>query len=313
MDLDQYKKLAFKNNTFELKAVEKALEDSKMNAYQYLRQFQLDSTGYERFDFNMQDIYRTNKVNHNWSFVPRRWLFYIDYEFINVGKRDDYRTSELFEKDLDYETIINNPKLFDSSFLVFVDGKLYTEGIKILCREEKTYVIFTCKEKPSEVGFKISDMLDYLKNNARVTIFFIPNVGITNVHTNAYRVRSNSAYKGLPYRIMNLSENANYDENTLTYVKYNDNIVSEPISLTFGDSGLFVNDNTIENIIHNNPKDTSMNIQLIPLRYLFKKIKIEKGKKWFDLPMQDYPIASDNCLVFDTDGNFIHDVKIKHY
>ena len=86
MDLEQYKKLAFKNNTFEIKALEESLNDSKMNAYQYLRQFQLESTGYRRFDFNMQDIYRTNKVNHVWSYVPRRWLFFIDYEFINVGK-----------------------------------------------------------------------------------------------------------------------------------------------------------------------------------------------------------------------------------
>ena len=30
MDLEQYKKLAFKNNTFEIKALEESLNDSKM-------------------------------------------------------------------------------------------------------------------------------------------------------------------------------------------------------------------------------------------------------------------------------------------
>lgn len=313
MDIDQYKKLAFKNNTFELDSVEKALEESKMNAYQYLRQFQLDSTGYKRFDFNMQDIYRTNKVNHVWSYVPRRWLFFIDHEFINVGKRLAYKRSDLFEKDLDYNDIINNTTLFDSSFLVFINGKLFTEGIKILCKEDKTYVIFICKEKPSDVGFPISEMLDYINSNAKVTIMFIPNVGIRNIPTNAYRLRSNNAYNGLPYRIMNLSELANYDENTLTYAIYNNEMCSTPIKATFGEKGLYVDEYDIQRSIDLNPKNTAMNIQLIPLRYLFQKVIVGNGKKWFKLPIQDYPIAIENCLVFDSDGNFIHDANVKQY
>ena len=166
MDIEQYKKLAFKNNTFELKAVEESLNESKMNAYQYLKQFQLDSTGYKRFDFKMQDIYRTNKVNHVWSFVPRRWLFFIDYEFINVGKRLDYKRSDLFEKDLSYTDISNNTTLFDSSFLVFVNGQLFTEGVKILCKEDKTYIIFICKEK------ELNTLTDNLNNISTLTIIY---------------------------------------------------------------------------------------------------------------------------------------------
>ena len=313
MDIDQYKKLAFKNNTFNLKAVEMSLEESKMNAYQYLRQFQLESTGYQRFDFKMQDIYRTNKVNHGWSYVPRRWLFYIDYEFIHVGKRLDYKRSELFEKDLSYDDIINNPDLFSSSFLVYIDGELFTEGIKILCKEEKTYVIFNCKEKPADNGFTISDMLRYLNDNVDVTIFFIPNVGITNISTNAYRLRNTAAYKGLQYRSLNFSEKATYDDKTLTYVKYKDSLASKPVNVNFGEIGLFVDENTVQKTIDENPDDTTMNIQVIPLRHIFQKVKLEVGDKWFKLPMQDYPIASDNCLVFDTEGTFIHKARIRHY
>ena len=313
MDIEQYKKLAFKNNTFELKAVEESLNESKMNAYQYLRQFQLDSTGYKRFDFKMQDIYRTNKVNHVWSFVPRRWLFFIDYEFINVGKRLDYKRSDLFEKDLSYTDISNNTTLFDSSFLVFVNGQLFTEGVKILCKEDKTYIIFICKEKPSDIGFEIKDMLEYLENNVDVTIFFIPNVGITNVNTNAYRLRDTAKYKGLQYRNINLSEIATYDDNTLTYAQYNGEMFSRPINVTFGEEGLFIDNQSLQRSIDMNPKNTSMNIQIIPLRYLFQKISIGNGNKWFKLPVQDYPIASDNCLIFDTKGNFIHNAIVKHY
>ena len=75
MDIENYnfRYNAYKNNTFNLKVVEETLDESKMSAYQYLRQFQLDSTGYKRFDFGMQDIYRTNNVNHKVIYVPRRW------------------------------------------------------------------------------------------------------------------------------------------------------------------------------------------------------------------------------------------------
>ena len=143
MDLDNYKFRydAYKNNTFDLDVVEKSINDSKLASYQYLRQFQLDSTGYKRFDFNMQDVYRTNKVNHVYTLVPRRWVFYIDYEFINVGKRLAYKRSKLYEKDLSFTDVMNRPDLFDSVFVMFINGVMYLRGIQILCKEDKTYLI----------------------------------------------------------------------------------------------------------------------------------------------------------------------------
>ena len=138
-----------KNNTFDLDVVEKSLSESKNTAYQFLRQFQLDSTGYKRFDFNMQDIYRTNNVNHNIILVPRRWVFFIDYEFINVGKRLAYKRSSLYEKELTFDNITDRPDLFVSTFMVFINGVVYTKGINILCKEDKTYLIINCKEQPS--------------------------------------------------------------------------------------------------------------------------------------------------------------------
>lgn len=313
MDYKEFKYNALKNNTFNLKAVEKSLDESKMSGYQYLRQFQLDSTGYKRFDFGMQDIYRTNKINHNWKYVPRRWLFYIDHEFINVGKRIAYKRSALYEKDLSYNDVINHPELFDDSFLVFVDGKLYTEGVKILCKEDKTYMIFECKEKPNEVGFPINDMREYLINNVNVSIIFVPNVGIKNISTNGYKVKRSNNYEGIPLRTLNLSDKAVYDDKTLTYVKFNNEVISTPTTVEFTTRGIYVDHDTVQYTIDSNPKDTSFTIQIIPLRYLFDKITVGNQNKWFELPLQNYPIAVENCLVFDMNGNFLHDAKVKHY
>ena len=313
MDYKEFKYNALKNNTFNLKAVEKSLEESKMSNYQYLCKFQLDSTGYKRFDYKMQDIYRTNKVNHNWSYVPRRWVYYIDHEFINVGKRIAYKRSPLYEKDLSYDDIINNPNLFDDSFLVFVDGKLYTEGIKVLCKEDKTYLIFICKEKPSEVGFTIAEMREYIQRNVDVSIIFVPNIGIKNINTNGYRVKKSNNYDGIPLRTLNLSDRAVYDNNILSYVKFNNEIVSTPTNVKIGSKGIYVDQDIVQYTIDNDPKDTNFTIQLIPLRYLFDKINVGNGNKWFKLPIQDYPIASENCLVFDEDGNFMHQANVVHY
>ena len=315
MDIENYnfRYNAYKNNTFNLKVVEETLDEVKMSAYQYLRQFQLDSTGYKRFDFKMQDIYRTNNVNHKVIYVPRRWLFYIDHEFINVGKRLAYKRSDLYEKDLSYDDIISRANLFDSTFLVFINGILYTRGVKLLCKEDKTYIVFNCKEEPAIDGFSIEDMRNYIATNADVSIIFIPNIGITNIKTNAYRVKQSNNIDGVSYRLVNLAENVNYDNNTLAFITRPTELSSTPTTVEFGHNGVFVNKDDIQEVIDSNPQNTTINIQLIPLRHLFDKIVIGNGDKWFKLPMQDYPIAIENCLVFDSNGNFIHNAKVKHY
>ena len=202
---------AYKNNTFDLDVVEKSLIESKMSGYQYLREFQLISTGYKRFDFDMQEIYRTPNINHVISLVPRRWVFFIEHEFINVGKRLAFKRSEFYEKDISYDDIIRRPDLFDSTFLVFINGKLYTKGVKVLCKEDKTYIIFLCRETPSPEGFSMAEMKDFIENNARVSIYFIPNVGIKTISTNAYRVRTQNSRVGIPVRTLGLTDYVDYN------------------------------------------------------------------------------------------------------
>ena len=156
-------------------------------------------------------------------------------------------------------------------------------------------------------------MREYIATNAKVSIIFIPNIGITSINTNAYRVKQSNNDKGIAYRLLNLAEQANYDNNVLAYITNKSTLNSTPTNVNFGGTGLYVDKYTVQNIIDTNPKNTAMNIQLIPLRHLFTKVTIGMGDKWFKLPIQDYPIAVENCLVFDTDGNFIHDAKVKHY
>ncbi len=314
MDFENYKFRynAYKNNTFDLDVVEKSLSESKNTAYQFLRQFQLDSTGYKRFDFNMQDIYRTNNVNHNIILVPRRWVFFIDYEFINVGKRLAYKRSSLYEKELTFDNITDRPDLFVSTFMVFINGVVYTKGINILCKEDKTYLIINCKEQPSRDGITIKDMQTFIETNAKVTIYFIPNTGIKSIKTNAYRLRSLINNTGIPNRLLNLSDNVDYNS-SLIYINHLNDVSSIPTEGEFTDTGLFLDSTVIDGIIKSSPEDTTLTLTMMPLRNLLSKIKIPKGDKWFEIPLQDYPVAVENCLITDTNGIFIHDAKVKHY
>ena len=302
---------AYKNNTFDLDVVEKSLDESKMSGYQYLRKFQLDSTGYKRFDFGMQDIYRTYNINHKIVMVPRRWVFFIEHEFINVGNRLAYKRSNLYEKDLGFDQIISRPDLFDSTFLVFINGKLYTKGVKVLCKEDKTYIIFLCREKPSEEGFSIGEMREYIKTNAKVSIYFIPNTGIKNISTNAYRVRTLNRKGGMPTRNLDLTDYVDYN-NALSFLRHDADIVSTPAVTNIQDNGLYVNEDVINDIIQKYPDNTAIDIQLIPLRNMLSRMEVS-GTKWFEIPMQDYPVAIENCLIMDEDGLFVHDARIKHY
>ena len=314
MDHENYKFRyeAYKNNTFDLNVVEETLIDAKMSGYQYLRDFQLVSTGYKRFDFDMQEIYRTYNINHIISMVPRRWVFFIEHEFINVGKRLAYKRSDLYEKDVDYNQIIQRPDLFDSSFLVFIDGKLYTEGVKILCKEDKTYIIFLCNETPSPAGFSMNEMKRFIEDNVKVSIYFIPNVGIKTIHTNAYRVKAQNSRNGIPTRTLGLTDYVDYNK-SLAFIKPINENASIPVETNMDDNGLYINNQPIERVIQQYPDNTSIDIQLIPLRNLLFKIMIDKGEKWFEIPMQDYPVAVENCIVMDEDGMFIHNADIKHY
>ena len=313
MDFDNYKFRydAYKNNTFDLDVLEKTLDESKMSGYQYLRQFQLESTGYKRFDFNMQDIYRTNNVNHNLSLVPARWVFFVDYEFINVGKRLAYKRSSLYEKDISFNDIIKRPDLFDSTFLVFIDGKLYTRGVKILCKEDKTYMIFFCKENISPDGFGSKEIREYIERNVKVSIYFIPNIGIKNIPTNAYRLRTLNKDNGLPLRNLALTDYVDYSS-SLAYINHVNGIYSIPANIAFNDKGLVVDDDSIEKIMEYDPNNTAINLQLIPLRNLLCRIEVNNSK-WFEIPMQDYPVAIENCIVMDEDMNFLHNAVITHY
>ena len=93
----KFYKEATLNNTFNLEAVEKALNDIQISSFQYLNEIQMQSTGVKRYNFKMNEITRSNRIDHDVHFYPRKWVYNIQDNFISESKRVEYRNSRYRE------------------------------------------------------------------------------------------------------------------------------------------------------------------------------------------------------------------------
>lgn len=302
---------ALKNNTYSLDAVEKAVNHIQMSSFHYLHQVQIDMTGYQRFDFNMSDVKRSNNINHVYRLMPRRWVLYVPGDFIHEGKRLDYKRSKYYEKEIDYDTTLNDRNIFTNTFLVFIDGKLYFEGVNILCKEDKTYCVFNIKEKPSEDnGIPYKEFCDLMERDARITVIFMPNYRNNNITSNAYMIENYNDKGGLPYeKFPDIPS-----EDSICFVRSKYACVGHLAETEDTGDGIKIKSPGI-NDIRNTVKDTSLYLNFLEFKYLHKVIDIgiEENDAWFELEIQDYPIAVDNCFIFDEHGNYMHDLKIDMY
>lgn len=307
-----FKRDALSNNTFDLEAVEESIAQIQMSSFRYLHQVQLDMTGYKRFDFKMQDAQRSNTINHIFSLVPRRWVLYVPGDFIHESKRLAYRRSKFYEKEIEYDDTLNTRSVFESTFLIFIDGKLYVDGANILCKEDKTYCIFNLKEKPTEKdGIDKSEFKRMMEENVSVTVLFLPNYKNQNINTNAYSLKESNKTNGLPYYKFENEPG----KNALCFARTPGTEYSPILNYESGEKGLYFDERIIQNVINESPKDTSMYLKFLEFKYLHDVVEIGTGEtdSWFELEIQDYPIAVDNCLIFDENGNFMHDLKIDMY
>lgn len=306
-----FKRDALKNNTFDLKAVEEAINNIKKSSFHYLHQVQIDMTGYKRFDFKMEDVVRSNTINHVFRLMPRRWVLYVPDDFIHEGKRLEYKRSEFYEKEIDYDTTLKNRNLFTNTYLVFIDGKLYFEGVNILCKEDKTYCIFNLKEKPMEDnGIDKMEFKRLKDKNARVTVIFMPNYFNSNIKTNAYMIENYNDRHGLPYDKFDEVPS----ENTICFARHKNECCGDMVEVENTGKGIKVFGDCVGCIRHSK-KDASMYLNFVDFKYLHKVVEIgtEENSEWFELEIQDYPIAVDNCFIFDEDGNYMHDLTIDMY
>ena len=307
-----FKRDALSNNTFDFETEIKAIEECKLSSFQYLYQIQKEMTRYKRFDFHMSDLQRYDMVNHKLSLAPRKWVLYVPGDFLDDDDRLRYRRSKFYDVQISQEDTLNNKDIFTNSYMVFVNGELCMDGVNIYCKEDKTYIVFNIREKPSEKNGLIRANFKYMREiNAPVTVLFMPNYSSYLLDTNANAIdhfnKSNGGMSLPSY---------NFTENTLCYCLLNDTHYGEELKLTRNESnGKYLVDPEYIKYVKKNYTDNKLLLKFFDFPFFHKKITLgnDKDDIWFQLDIQDYPIAIDNMLIFDSKGFFMHNLKIDMY
>jgi len=294
------------NNTFDLDAAQKALNDIQISSFQYLYDIQLKSTGIKRFDFNMGDLIRSERVDHTTSYYPRRWVYNIQENFIAHNKRLEYRKSKFYNQALSFQDVNNNPDIFSSTFLLFIDGKVYSNLIHLLCKEDKTILIFNLNEQPATNGVNKDILQKMMKDNARATFFMIPNHVGGSYRFNQYTfARYNNE---IPLSVFGINDNFKYEDKFMCTVTSDGNTETKVCTVDNTLDTLYFLDNTVAE-----SGFLSFTIDVFNLRHVFKNIDLNSEDEWFSLDIQECPIATQNCIIMNDRNEFMHDLKLELY
>jgi hypothetical protein len=294
------------NNTFDLNAAEKALNDIQISSFQYLYEIQLKSTGIRRFDFNMGDLIRSERVDHTTSYYPRRWVYNIPENFIAHNKRLEYRKSKLYNQALSFQDVNKNPDIFSSTFLLFIEGKIYNNLIHLLCKEDKTILIFNLNEQPAVSGINKDIMQKMMKNNVRATFFMIPNHAGGSYRFNQYTFANYN--NEIPLKLFGIDDNFKYEDKFMCTVTSDGNAESKICTVDNTLDTLYFLDNTVAE-----SKFLSFTLDVFNLRHVFKHVDLASDEEWFSLDIMECPIATQNCIIMNDRNEFLHDVKLELY
>lgn len=305
-----FKRDALSNNTFDFETEIKAIEECKLSSFQYLYQLQKEMTRYKRFDFHMMDLQRSDRVNHKLSLAPRKWVLYVPGDFLDDDDRLRYRRSKFYDIQISQDDTLNNKDVFTNSYMVFVNGELCMDGVNIYCKEDRTYLVFNIREKPSEKNGLIRANFKYMREiNAPITVLFMPNYSNFLLQTTANAVdHFNTVNGGLSLTGYHITDN------TLCYCLLNDTHYGEELKLT-KKNGKIIIDPAYIKYVKKNYKDNNILLKFFDLEFFHKKIELgnDQDDVWFQLELEDYPISIDNMLIFDNNGIFMHDLKIDMY
>ena len=297
------------DGSINIEALEKTLTEIKINSFFYLYNAQLDAVNYQRFDLRISDLNQMDRIGGKESHFPRKYVGFLDGNFIDEGKRLTFRRSPFFNKELSIFDVASNPHIFSHVFMVFIDGKFY-DNLNIYCDEDKTYLIVTIKEGSQTVGLPLDYFEQLVAQDSKITVYFVPNCSYGVYTTN---INVLNKYKdNLALSRFNLANNLESENKYITFINSNDFLFSSVITDTTNSSDMLrFFDNALNDF---NSKYVHLNI--FGFRNLLDQIDLRGDQKFFSIPRQDMPIPVENMMIFrNVNGKkyFAHDVKVKLY
>lgn len=168
-------------NTFDITALSEALNYMATKNYWALYQNQKSRIQMDRFDIPISKFkpeYRT-QYEENLHMYSRRYIYYVNRPFIHYSQNAVYRRSEFYQKAVNQETVGKHSTIFAWSFLVFVNGELVTT-CEVLPIEANTGIIIDLSSTVDQHGVDFKQFDKWLKDEAIVTVFFLPNYKFTD-------------------------------------------------------------------------------------------------------------------------------------
>lgn len=299
------------NNTFGLTEIEETLNEVKSNSFNYLYKLQLDLANTFRFNFHMSDLKMMQKINNTTLHYPRKYVLFVDKNFISSEKRSLYMHSDFYDKELSIFDTAKNSDLFDYTYMVFVDGK-FMDTINILCKEDTTYIIFDINDGINTTGIPYDYYTSLLEKNADITILFVPNCtyGVYNTNRNVLEYYENN----LSLSKFDIAGNLDTENKYLTFINSNDYFFASVITDTSNSADMlrFYNNNSSQDY-----SDKYLHLNIFGMKNLLDQVDIPaNSSQYFQIERQDMPVTSEKMLIFKNINNewfYCHDMSVKIY
>ena len=300
---------AIVNNTYSLDAVEGAMNEIITTSFDYLYELQNHNIGYKRFDFKMSELLRSNTINNVLTYYPRKYTCFVNENFISENRRLAFKRSKFYNKEITFYDTIENPEVFSFSFVMFVDGLFFLDGINILCKEDITYFIFNIKETAEQIGIPKDKFDELMKKDADITIFYIPAGTTGTLETNKHVIKKYQD-SGLPMSRFNVNGSLLEDSTNLTMLIPPDKKGGVRVSTFIEDNKMYFSDT---DHVHKLP-NPNIGIHLFNFKHVLEIKKIRGSENFFQVEQQETPVPVENVMIFGTHGEYKHNISLKlHY
>ncbi len=300
------------NANFDIRVIEKTIEEIKENSFTNLYQFQRDLVSLRVFTFTMADmLYQTN-IHKEVRLLPRKHVMAIDGSFIHKRKRLIYKRSKFFNQELSIFDTANNPDIFAYTYLVFVDGK-FMDTINILPKEDKTLIIFDIKDDANTTGIPIEYFNELIGKNASISVVFVPNCEYGVYNTDRVTLEKHKEFLSLSH--FNIVNSLGDETNYVTFINDNDVYFSSVITDTENSKDMLrFNTVNIDQLFDNK----YIHLNIFGFRHLMDQVDLDgRADTFFRLPQKNMPIPVENILIFKRLENgvkvYAHDVRLRLY
>ena len=296
------------NVTFRDSILIDTLNDIRKSTSQYTSEVQADLVGYHKFDFTMKD-FRMDFGKANIFSTHRRYVLSVPKQLIPTAKKEVYKKSDLFMKELSIKEISKTGKLFTYNFIVFVDGRAYT-NFKIIMGEDMARVVLYLNDKNTTDGFDEAHFNELMENDVPVTVFFIPNSMYADFNTNKYVVKK--YVDGLP-----LSKFSMYGETSKKAISYSA-ISSQKLNGTLLSSEV-VMDTGVVKVATGFERQIStslLDLQIFTLDHFDRMVNIPIGGDYFELPIRQHVVPLSSFMAFYEEDGFLkyyHNLQIEYH